>query len=91
MGNQTEEEYVNKKKVINSSNSRCYCWQWLYSSDDTDLMLMVLVCPSVRAEGAEEDGLRGRVAGRSRGGVWEDPDCDRGGQPGHAGHQVHPG
>ncbi|KAM3620901.1 uncharacterized protein V6R79_003512 [Siganus canaliculatus] len=43
-----------------------------------------------RAEGAEENGLR-RVTGNSRGGVQEDPDCDRRGQPGHAGHQVHPG
>lgn len=55
------------------------------------MLVIVLVCPSVRAEGAEEDGLWGRVAGHSRGGVPEDPDCDRGGQPGHAGHQVHPG
>lgn len=63
----------------------------LYSSDDTNMMVMVLVCPSVWAEGAEEDGLGGRVSGRSGGSVQEDPDCDGGGQPGHAGHQVHPG
>lgn len=37
--------------------------------DDTEVMSMPLVCPSVRAEGAEEDGLRGRVSGRSGGGV----------------------
>lgn len=37
--------------------------------DKTEVMLMPLVCPSVRAEGAEEDGLRGRVPGRSGGGV----------------------
>lgn len=36
---------------------------------DTELMLMPLVCPSVRAEGAEEGGLRGRVSGRPGGGV----------------------
>lgn len=63
----------------------------LDSSDKADMMVMVLICPSVWAEGAEEDGLGGRVSGRSRRSVSEDPGCDRGGQPGLAGHQVHPG
>ena len=49
------------------------------------------VCPSVRAEGAEKDGLRGRVAGCFRWSVPENRDSDGGGQPGHAGYQVHPG
>lgn len=53
--------------------------------------MKVLLFPSGRDEGAEEDVLGGRVAGRSGGGVREDPDSDRGGQPGHAGLQVHPG
>lgn len=52
---------------------------------------MTFACPSIRAKGSEADWLRRGVSGDSAGGFWEDSGCDRRGQPGHAGHQVHPG
>lgn len=59
-------------------------------SDDAGIMLVVLVGSSVSAKGAEDGWLGGGVASKPGGSVSEDPHNERGGQPGHTGHQVHP-
>lgn len=53
-------------------------------------MLRVPFGLSVSAEGPEDGRPGGGVVGKPGGGVSEDPHNERGRQPGHAGHQVHP-